>query len=309
MATKQLTSLESYTASFDSLEKDYSAAQASWVQELRKSAFAKFNELGFPTARRGNEEWKYTDIRPLARRAFQPAAQAIAVDSAQLLPYNLGNDQWHLAVFLDGKFNAQLSSIDSLPDGVTIESMASVLSGSGSVAEQHVSRHMDYDDNAFAALNTAFLQDGAFVHLDNGAVLEEPIHLLFVTTSHDEEIDVYPRVLILTGRDASASIVESHVGLSNGIYLSNAVTEIVLGTGASLRYYKMQRPIRQGIPRNQYGSGAGQGQLLLIDQHRPGRRPGEEQPQRPHDGRRRFHLAQRALHGHRNAARGQPGDH
>ena len=240
MATKQLTNLENYTAAFDSLEKDCSSTHP-WVQELRKSAFAKFNELGFPTARRGNEEWKYTDIRPLARHAFRPATQSNAVDPAQLRPYNPGHDQWHLAVFVDGVFNPQLSSLDSLPSGVTIESIASVLSGPGSVAEQHVAQHVVYDDNAFVALNTAFLQDGAFIHLDNGAMVEEPIHLMFITTAHDEEIDVYPRVLVLTGRDASASIIESHVGLSNDIYLSNAVTEIVLGAGASLRYYKMQR--------------------------------------------------------------------
>ncbi len=238
MATKQLTSLENYATAFDSLENP---TLPSWVQELRKSAFARFNELGFPTARRGNEEWKYTDIRPLARRAFQSATQLNAVDPAQLLPYNPGNDRWHLAVFVDGRFNPQLSSLDSLPNGARIESIASMLSGDASVAEEHVAQHVDYDDNAFVALNTAFLQDGAFVHLDSGAVLEEPIHLLFITTSHDEEIDVYPRVLIHTGRDASASIIESHVGLSSGIYLSNAVTEIVLGAGASLRYYKMQR--------------------------------------------------------------------
>ena len=238
MATQQLTSLENYTAAFDSLENP---THPSWVQELRKSAFTKFNELGFPTARRGNEEWKYTDIRPLARRAFRPATQANAVDPAQLLAYNPGHDQWHLAVFVDGKFNPQMSFLDSLTSGVRIESIASVLSGDGSMAEQHVAQHMSYDDNAFVALNTAFLQDGAFIQLDDGAILEEPIHLLFITTSHDEEIDVYPRALILTGRDASASIIESHVGLSNGVYLSNAVTEIVLGAGASLRYYKMQR--------------------------------------------------------------------
>ena len=241
MATQQLTSLENYIAAFDSLEKDCSTTHPSWVQELRKSAFARFNELGFPTARRGNEEWKYTDVRPLARHAFQPATHSNSVDPAQLRPYNPGNDRWHLAVFVDGKFNPQLSSLGSLPSGVRIESIASVTSGPGSMAEQHVARHAAYEDNAFVALNTAFLQDGAFIHLDNGAMLEEPIHLLFITTAHDEEIDVYPRVLVLTGRDASASIVESHVGLSNGIYLSNAVTEIVLGAGASLRYYKMQR--------------------------------------------------------------------
>ena len=238
MATQQLTSLENYTAAFDSLENP---AHPSWAQELRKSAFAKFNELGFPTARRGNEEWKYTDIRPLARRAFRPATQANAVDSAQLLAYIPGHDQWHLAVFVDGKFNPQLSFLDSLPSGARIESIASALSGTNSLVEQHVAQHMAYDDNAFVALNTAFLQDGAFIQLDDGTILEEPIHLLFITTSHDEEIDVYPRALILTGRDASASIIESHVGLSNGVYLSNAVTEIVVGAGASLRYYKMQR--------------------------------------------------------------------
>ena len=238
MATQQLTSLENYTAAFDSLENP---THPSWAQELRKSAFDTFNELGFPTARRGNEEWKYTDIRPLARRAFRPATQANAVDSAQLLPYNPGHDQWHLAVFVNGRFETQLSSLDSLPSGVKIESIASALSGTGSALEEHVAQHAAYDDNAFVALNTAFLQDGAFIQLDDGAILEEPIHLLFITTSHDEEIDVYPRALILTGRDASASIIESHAGLSNGVYLSNAVTEIVVGAGASLRYYKMQR--------------------------------------------------------------------
>ena len=240
MATQQLTSLENYIAAFDSLENDCSPTHP-WVQGLRKSAFARFNELGFPTARRGNEEWKYTDIRPIARRAFRPATQLNVVDLAQIHPYNPGHDRWHLAVFVDGKFNPQLSFLDSRPNGARVESIASVLSGPGSMVEQHVARYASYDDNAFAALNTAFLQDGAFIHLDSGTILEEPIHLLFITTTHDEEIDVYPRVLVLTGRDASASIIESHVGLSNGIYLSNAVTEIVLGAGASLRYYKMQR--------------------------------------------------------------------
>ncbi len=241
MATQQLTSLENYAASFESLEKDGSPTQPSWVRELRRSAFARFNELGFPTARRGNEEWKYTDIRPLARRAFRPATQTNAVDPSQLAPYMPGSEQWRLAVFVDGRFDPQLSNLGSLPSGVSIESIASALSGDGAAVEEHLSRHLAYDDNAFVALNTAFLQDGAFIRLDDGAMVEEPIHLLFVTTGHNEEIDVYPRVLIVAGRDASASIVESHVGLSDGVYLSNAVTEIVVGAGASLRYYKMQR--------------------------------------------------------------------
>ncbi|MFQ5861273.1 MAG: hypothetical protein ACE5IG_06980, partial [Dehalococcoidia bacterium] len=62
MSEHPLTQEESYLAAFERFEKNGSAQDPLWARELRKAAVSRFHDLGFPTARRGNEEWKYTDV-------------------------------------------------------------------------------------------------------------------------------------------------------------------------------------------------------------------------------------------------------
>ena len=97
------------------------------------------------------------------------------------------------------------------------------------------------------ALNTAFVHHGAFVHIPDGATVEEPIHLLFVSTAREEDTVTHPRVLIITGRDSSATVIESYGCLSDTRYFTNAVTELSLGQGSALRYYKVQRQSEQAF--------------------------------------------------------------
>ena len=244
MTQHPLTEEERYLVAFESFEKDGAARDPSWAHTLRRAAISKFNDLGFPTARRGNEEWKYTDIRPIAKAPFHSIVTPpvpVSLEAKELERFTFGESSWSRLVFVDGIYAEQLSSTSSLPSGVSVVNLAEAMTAKADLAEQHLARHADYATNAFTALNTAFVHQGAFVHIPDGAVVEEPIHLLFLLTSQAQETVSHPRVLILAGKNSQATIIESYGCLTDDPYFSNAVTEVVVGAGAAVRYYKLQR--------------------------------------------------------------------
>ncbi|MSQ22563.1 MAG: Fe-S cluster assembly protein SufD [Dehalococcoidia bacterium] len=238
-----------YLAAFDSFQRNGAVGDPEWIHQLREAAIARFNVLGFPVARRGNEEWKYTDIRPIAATNFQPAT-----GSAQLtLPppdvdrLTFGNPGWSRIVFVDGVYSQELSALTSLPAGVSVVSLAQALVTHGDMIKQHMARYAPYESEAFTALNTAFAHDGALVQIADGAIAEEPVHLLFLTTGRQQDTVTYPRVLILTGKDSKATVIESYGSLDEGRYFTNAVTEVRMGSGSVLNYYKVQRQSQQAF--------------------------------------------------------------
>ena len=244
MVEKQLTPVDHYVAAYESLDLNGASNGASWVRELRSAAISKFSEIGLPTTRRGNEEWKYTDVRPIARREFRPAtassASAVLADK-RWEQFTFGETGWNLLVFVNGAYMDELSSLPSLPAGVKVTDIATAIESGDALAKEHLGRHADYENSGFTALNTAFIQNGAVIHIPDNAVLEVPIHLLFLFTSQEDEAVTHPRVLIQAGVNSSATVIETYAGLSQGLTLTNAVTEVLIGQGASLRHYTMQQ--------------------------------------------------------------------
>ncbi|MEK7778197.1 MAG: Fe-S cluster assembly protein SufD [Chloroflexota bacterium] len=243
MTQQQLTQEERYLAAFHSFQKNGADRDPGWVYQLREAAIARFNVLGFPVARRGNEEWKYTDIRPIATTHFQPATgpAQLTLPPPELARLTFGHPEWSRIVFVDGVHSQQLSALAALPKGVTVLSLAQALVTHGDMVKQHMARYAPYESDAFTALNTAFVHDGAFVQVADGAVVEEPVHLLFLTTGRRQDTVAYPRVLILTGKNSKATVIESYAALDEGRSFTNTVTEVRMGPGSVLNYYKVQR--------------------------------------------------------------------
>lgn len=236
------TKYERYLADFRALEQAAGVNGATWLHELRSRAFARFHELGFPTARRGNEKWKYTDVRPIAEAVFEypltpPQRDLALADITPLLPWD---PSWTTIVFLDGHYAPSLSSADPA-QGVQVTSLTEALASDGVDIEQHLARYASPDDDAFIALNTAFLRDGAFIAIPDGSSPAAPLHIVFITTERGHPSVSYPRVLLLAGQHTNAIVLESYLGLASSRYLTNAVTEIVLGEGAELHHYRYLR--------------------------------------------------------------------
>ena len=237
--TQVATRYPQYASDFQVLvEKD--GAQP-WLAQLREQAWARFTELGLPIARRGNEKWKYTDARPIANVAFEhpmdldPAAGANASQIEQVAPWN---DDWTSLVFVDGQYAPALSTSPS-NSGTHTGSLADALKTHQGLVQEHLSRHAAFDDDGFVALNTAFLKDGAFVHLPDDAPSPQVVNLIFVTTSWEQPRVTYPRTLVVAGRNTRLTLVESYVSLTDTRFLTNAVTEIVVGDGANVEHYRL----------------------------------------------------------------------
>ena len=233
---------DQYLSAFDAFEKNGAARDPAWLRTLRGAAITRFAELGFPMARRGNEEWKYTDIRPIAQTPFLhlPAPQRRGLSDQDLERINFWASRWSQLVFINGRYSAKSTAVSALPAGIIVTNLAQATTAQRALVEEQVAHHADYQANAFTALNTAFLHDGAFVYIPDGAVVEQPVHLLFVAASQ-EEFAAHPRLLVVAGAESKVTVIETHIGLTGARYFTNTVTEIVVGEGASVEHCKLQR--------------------------------------------------------------------
>ena len=228
-----------FLSNFNRIESRLSGRAPGWVHRLRTTAIADFAEHGFPTPRQ--EEWRFTDVKPLLEVAFEaPAAGEESPDVRDLVETCLLTAGSHRLVLVDGRYRQDLSATGALPTGVVLGGLADLLGTRPQLVEPYLGRAV-YQDHAFTRLNTAFLDDGLVVYVPPGVTVDEPIHLLSVSTAPGPPAVVHPRVLIVVGRSASATVIEEHVGGPGDVYLTNAVTEITLEENATVDHYKLQR--------------------------------------------------------------------
>ena len=234
--TQTLTTYDQYEADFQALGQ---AAEPQWLRELRNAAWERFRDVGFPTARRGNEKWKYTNVAPIANGTFSYSADQVppAISPEQVKASAPWRDEWTNLVFVNGRFTPSLSSPMS-GDGLKAMNLADAVRGSGkeaALAREHLARYASPDDDAFTALNTAFAQDGAFIYTAPNARPENPVHVVHITDA-GQPIVSHPRTLAVAGTNSSLSLLESYVSRSAGKHFTNSVTEVVLQDGAHIAH-------------------------------------------------------------------------
>ncbi|UVE15989.1 Fe-S cluster assembly protein SufD [Pseudomonas sp. LS44] len=230
---------EASTAFLARLEPRVDGRQPVWLGDLRRAAFHWVAEQGFPTAK--DEAWKYTRVAPMLAIPFQPAgpgaSRQLSAANVEQLCGDLGGPRM---VFVNGYFAAELSALKGLPPGVQLGSLAALLPADSGALEDLFARAFRAQPQAFTALNAALAEDGALVRIPAGTRVEAPIHLVFLSAPGTTPLAAHPRALVQVGAGSRATVVESHLGSGVGVYLSNAVTELVLEAGATLEHYKLQ---------------------------------------------------------------------
>ncbi len=230
-----------YIAAFEAFEKGQVDVDPTWLRRERGAAIDRFRARGFPTMK--DEAWKHTNVAPIARSSFrfEPSPEMPRIAGDLIEQFTFGVLKSSQLVFLNGRFAPKLSYLRWLPEGTQVRGLAETLRTDSKFVERYLGKLTPVGSNPFAALNTAFLQDGAFIHVPKGRAVEEPIHLLFASTSDDGARVSYPRNLIVLEDASQATIIESYAGLDKSVYLTNTVTEIFAGGDAVLHHYKMQR--------------------------------------------------------------------
>jgi Fe-S cluster assembly protein SufD len=211
-----------------------SPSQPQWLKNVRESALANFERLGFPTTKL--EQWRFTSVTPISEKAFSLATDGIAGADAGLTASLSGGAA--VAVCVNGRFAPTLSALDRLPKGVQVMSLEAALSSNPELVEPYLAKLGTSGTQAFTALNTAFLCDGIVISIAPHAIVETPIEVIFASVAEGKPTVSHPRLLVVAGEASQARILERYVG--RGVTFSNAVTEVWLGAGAVVDHYKVQ---------------------------------------------------------------------
>jgi Fe-S cluster assembly protein SufD len=227
---------EAVESGFEAFLHERASREPVWLTASRREAMARFRETGLPSVR--DEDWRQTPIGPITRTPFRlPGPAATTAADPQLLEVVSAYDAPRI-VLVDGRFSPELSALEA-GDGVRVASLAQLLKDEPDVVHAHLGRALSARANAFAALNTAFVEDGALVLVPRGTVAARPIHVIHHSTTGGTV--THPRLLVIAETGSQALLIERHGGRDGEAYLSNSVAEFLLEDGAALDHYKVQR--------------------------------------------------------------------
>ncbi|MCG8583349.1 MAG: Fe-S cluster assembly protein SufD [Pirellulales bacterium] len=240
------TEAATYHDEYTRLHEERLANAPAWLRDLHKRGWERFTELGIPTTR--EEEWRFTNIAPLASRPFTIAApDGVATPGIEgLVEQATLNSDFHRLVYVNGHYSRQWSHIHELPAGVTVQSLAQSIRQRRDTVEGSLGRHAASRQSAFTSLNEAFVDDGAYVFVPDDVLVDRPIHLIFLSTG-DTSAMSHPRNLVFIGKNSRATIVESYLGLPGSNSFTNAVTELEIADAAELDHCKLQHEQRKAL--------------------------------------------------------------
>lgn len=236
MAKNEIIGL-TLAGAFDEAAPRLPGADLAWLDALRSQGIESFRTHGLPN--RKVESWRYTSVSALEKYGFAPQAGAAPLDA---LPEGaaLAVEGACRIVFVNGRLRADLSDLDALPEGVEAYSLAEKLETDGEL-EELIAPASKARDGVLAALNDAFMADGLLLCIAAGAMVETPIHLISVGVPVARQaVAFHPRNLVVAAKGSRATLVESHIGVGDGSYFSNSVTDIRVEKGATLTHVKLQ---------------------------------------------------------------------
>ncbi len=226
-----------YLADFKQLQN---IKKDDWFSKQRQSAFNIFQESGFPSTRK--ENWKYTDVKPITKKLFSNITNSNVVISDNEIDAILFKELECIElVFVNGAYSEKYSNIKNLPNKLTIRNMANAFVNDEDFLKKHLSQYVNGDSSSFVTLNTAFIQDGAYINVPSDLTLERPISITYISKDNSNIFATHPRNLIFMGENSKATIIENYIGIDDANYFTNAVTETSLSQGASLKHYKIQQ--------------------------------------------------------------------
>ena len=207
------------------------------VHTVRTEALKIFEEKGFPSKK--DEAWKYTSLNALLKNDYSVFPKESTLTFKDIKKYLIHDIECYLIVFVDGVFSAHLS--DTSHEGLDVCVMSAALTKPKYrlVIENYFNQAAKKEDS-LTALNTAFSNEGAFINIPKGKVVEKPIQIVHFSTGKETSLLLQPRNLVVVGENAHVQVIERHQSLTNNATLTNSVTEIYTQKRAIVDYYKIQ---------------------------------------------------------------------
>ena len=230
---------------FGDFVKSLNGSSPILLNSIRNEALESFSRIKLPTTK--DEEWRFTNISPLLKYNFNPVVEKHEITAKEIAHFHLKDSFKNQIVFVDGIYSAGLSVFNGLDKIIKIENLSVAFKANNELFLKHFNKYAAFQENVFTTLNTAYAKDGAFIYIPENKSIEEPILVLFISTSSNDQPLIQPRNLFIAGANSKATIIEHYVSLENNIYFTNAVTEIVVGENATLNHIKIQEESRSSF--------------------------------------------------------------
>ena len=207
------------------------------VHDIRSEAIKSFEENGFPTKK--DEDWKYTSLNSILKHDYSVfPKQENALEYKDVKPYFIHDIDTYKIIFIDGKYSSHLSQ--TTHDGMDVCLMSAALTKPKYriLIENYFNKVATKD--SLTSLNTAFSNEGAYIHIPKNKLVEKPIQIIHFSTGNESAMMLQPRNLIVVDENSHVQIIERHQSLTNNPILTNSVTEIFANKRAIVDYYKVQ---------------------------------------------------------------------
>ncbi|HRQ66101.1 MAG TPA: Fe-S cluster assembly protein SufD [Xanthomonadaceae bacterium] len=220
---------------FKRVEAGLPGAAHPWLQQARRENLEAFAQSGLPSSR--HELWKYTVLHALDKRSFAlPRAAAAPAD----LDLALAGVDGPRLVFVNGRFEASLSRLGDLPEGLSLRSLGVALQGEAEPLRFQLSRLFGEGDEGFARLNAACASDGVLLRVAAGTRVAPPVHLVFAGSAVEVDLAWHLRNLIEIEDGAELSLVEHWLDVATPAHLGNVIGHVNLGRDARLAWVRVQ---------------------------------------------------------------------
>ena len=202
----------------------------------RAEALEQFLSLGFPTTK--NEEYKYTDLSEVINKeySFSPK-ENFHITKEQLDKLHLGEEYFDFIVFVNGKFQKDLSRISI--ENAEFLTLENAIKTNENLVKKYLEQ-INPNKTAFTFLNSALYQNGFFFFVPKNTIIEKPIHIFYISENQEENVFYNPRNLLIVEEGAKIEVIESHHNFDQNFVLTNSVTEIFVGKSAKADWHKLQ---------------------------------------------------------------------
>ena len=207
------------------------------VHDVRSEAIKTFEDEGFPSKR--DEAWKYTSLNSVLKHDYSVfPKQENAIEYSDVKKYFIHDIDTYKIVFIDGKYSSHLSQTTHDSMDVCLMSSALTKPKYRLIIENYFNKAADKD--SLSSLNTAFSQEGAYIHIPKNKLVEKPIQIVHFSTGNESALMLQPRNLIVVDENSHVQIIERHQSLTENPVLTNSVTEVFANKRAIIDYYKIQ---------------------------------------------------------------------
>ena len=228
-----------YLSNFKIFENKLNGQTESFFHEYRKEALEKFREMSFPTLK--DEEWKYTNVAPILKHNFVPAAASVNTNlsSINIEDHFFKDFDHHRLVFINGIFNEENSIVHKEADGIIISNLAAAIKERPELVKKYSSRTIN-PETTFSTMNSTYSTDGIFIFIPENKVIEKPVQVLFINGKKDEKVLSSPKNIFIAEKNSQAKIITTYSGIPDSIYFTNVVNEVYTEENAILDIYKIQ---------------------------------------------------------------------